>query len=156
MYFYRHLKTCRYIPHRNEIAHRINRALFEIVRSTLRAKVLPTCFSGNVLVTATYILNRVTSRSLPKDSISHKLWQGSKPDLKNLHGSGCKCWYTLQSNKPQKLNDRTTSAVFFGIPHSVQGISFSISLFKKLLSVEVYTSMKMVNYPLLEICQSLL
>ena len=43
---------------------------------------LPISFWGDALFTATYILNRVPSKSIP--ATPYKLWHGKKPSLDHL------------------------------------------------------------------------
>ena len=54
-----------------------------MVRSMMAQANLPISFWGDALLTATYILNWVPSKSVL--STSYELWNGEKPNLGNLH-----------------------------------------------------------------------
>ena len=63
-----HQLTVAYTPQQNGVAERINRTLLNMVRSMLHHKSLPKHFWAEALSTAFYVVNRVTSRSLPPDT----------------------------------------------------------------------------------------
>ena len=69
-------------PQQNGVAERRNRTLLEMVRSIMAQANLPISFWGDVLLTATYILNRVPSKSVP--TTPYELWTSVKPKLENL------------------------------------------------------------------------
>ena len=58
--------TMAYTPQQNGVAERRNRTLLDMVRSMMAHANLPVSFWGDALLTATYILNRVPSKSVPK------------------------------------------------------------------------------------------
>ena len=53
-------------PQLNEIEERMNRTLLNVVRSMLVNSSLPEFLWGEALKTATYILNQVPSKFIPK------------------------------------------------------------------------------------------
>ncbi len=63
-----HQQTCAYTPQQNGVAERMNRTLKDLIRAMLKHKNVPTEFWAEALVTAAYVRNRVTSRSLPKNT----------------------------------------------------------------------------------------
>ena len=64
-------------PQQNGVAERRNRTLLEMVQSMMSYATLPTSFWGYALETATYLLNLVPSKSVPKTPI--ELWLGASP-----------------------------------------------------------------------------
>ncbi|KAL0396346.1 UNVERIFIED_CONTAM: Copia protein [Sesamum calycinum] len=72
----RHL-TIPYTPQQNGIAERRNRTLLEMARSMMVQANIPISFWGDAILTASYILNRVPSKSVP--STPYELWHGRKP-----------------------------------------------------------------------------
>ena len=67
-------------PQQNGVAERRNRTLLDMMRSMLSYSSLPTSFWGYALRTIVYILNVVTSKSIPSTSL--EIWNGRKPSLK--------------------------------------------------------------------------
>lgn len=96
------------------MAERMNQTLLDMVTSTFRATDIPKLFLGDALVTAAHILNRVTSKSLSKDTAPHELWHESKQNLEDLLVLRPKCLYKLSISKIRKFNDRAAPGVFLG------------------------------------------
>jgi hypothetical protein len=71
---------------------------------------LPISFCGDALMAATYILNRVPSKSVP--STPYELWSGKKPDLSNLRPWGCAAYVHNATHKHGKLGPRVNKCVF--------------------------------------------
>ena len=69
-------------PDQNGVAERRNRTLMDMVRSMLSNSNLPTSLWTEALKTATYILNRVPTKSVPKTPF--ELWKGWKPSLRHM------------------------------------------------------------------------
>ena len=66
-------------PQQNGVAERRNRTLMEMVRSMISFSSLPNSFWGYALQTASYILNVMPSKSVPKTPL--ELWNGRKVSL---------------------------------------------------------------------------
>ncbi|RVW62328.1 Retrovirus-related Pol polyprotein from transposon TNT 1-94 [Vitis vinifera] len=75
-------------PQQNGVAERRNCTLLDMVRCMLSNFSLPEFLWGEALRTATYILNQVPSKSVPKTP--YELWSGKKPSLHHFHVWGCK------------------------------------------------------------------
>ena len=73
-------------PQQNGVVERRNQTLLEMIRSMMMQANLPISYLGDALMTATYILNRVPSKSVP--STPYELWTGEKPNLDNLRPWG--------------------------------------------------------------------
>ena len=109
-----HELTAAYTPHQNGVAERFNRTSLNLARSMMEHMSVPKRFWAEVLSTAVYIRNRVTSRALPSNLTPHHIWKKSTPTVSHLRVFGCKCWYTLPSAKVKKLDARANSAIFVG------------------------------------------
>lgn len=71
-----------FTPQQNDIVERRNHTLLNMVRSMIAHANLPISFGGDALLTATYILNRVPSMSIP--TTPYELWTKRKPNLNHL------------------------------------------------------------------------
>ena len=67
----------------NGIAERRNHMLLDMVQRMLVNSSLPEIFWGEALKTATYILNQVSSKSVPKTP--YESWSQKKPSLRHFH-----------------------------------------------------------------------
>lgn len=71
-------------------------------------------FWAEELATATYVINRVTTRALPPIITPHHLWMGHDPDLEHLRIFESPCWYVLPRIKTRKLDIRSRPAILLG------------------------------------------
>ena len=78
----RQLTTPR-TPQQNGVAEQRNRILLEMVRSMMAQANIPIQYWGDALMTAAYILNQVSRKSI--STTPYELWTGRKPDLNWLH-----------------------------------------------------------------------
>ena len=102
--------TTPYTPQQNGVAERRNRTLLEMVRSMMSQANLPISFWGDALLTATYVLNRVPSKSVT--ATPYELWTGRKPNLEYLHPWGCMAFIHDPSHKHGKLGPRGRKCIF--------------------------------------------
>jgi transposase InsO family protein len=72
-----------YKTQQNGLAERQKRTLIEMVCSMLSNSTLPLDLWIEALKTITHIINRVTSKSVPKTP--YELWTGRKPIINYLH-----------------------------------------------------------------------
>ena len=107
-------------PQQNGVSERRNRTLLGMVRSMMSYSDLPTFLWGYALVTATYLLNLVPSKSVPKTPC--ELWIGRKPSLSKLKIWGCPA-HVLKGN-PDKLEARSKLLYFVGYPKGTRGYQF--------------------------------
>lgn len=63
-----HQSTCRDIPQKNGIAKRKNRHLLEVARAIMFSMNVPKYLFGDALLTACYLINRMSSRILKFDT----------------------------------------------------------------------------------------
>ena len=75
--------TMLHTPQQNRIAERRNHTLLDMVRCMLINSSLLEFLWGEFLKTATYILNQVPSKYVPKTP--YELWSQKKPSLHHFH-----------------------------------------------------------------------
>ncbi|KAL8492735.1 hypothetical protein ACS0TY_024073 [Phlomoides rotata] len=88
-----------------------------MVRSMMSYSDLPKSFWGYALETATYILNRVPSKSVPKTP--SELWIGRKPNLTHMRIWGCPAY--VLDKKADKLEPHSELRLFVGYPRGTKG-----------------------------------
>ena len=91
-------------PQQNGVAERRNRTLLEMVRSMMAQANLHITYWGDALLTATYVLNRVPSKSV--STTPFELWTGRKPDIHFLKPWGCAAYVHVRSHEHGKLDPR--------------------------------------------------
>jgi hypothetical protein len=99
-----------------------NRTLMDMVRSMLSYSTLPISLWIEALKTVVHILNRVSSKSVPK--IPYEIWTGRKPTLNYLHVWGCPAEARLFNPSIGKLDPKTVSYYFIGYPDKSKGFCF--------------------------------
>ena len=108
----RHM-TAPYSPQQNGVVERRNRTLFEMTRSLLKHMSVPNMLWGEAVRHATYLLNRVATRSLlgktPYEALRHK-----KPNIAHLKVFGCVCYARTETAGRKKLDDRSRILVHLG------------------------------------------
>jgi hypothetical protein len=106
-------------PQQNGVAERRNRILMDMVRSMLSYFTLPISLWMEALKTAIHILNRVSSKLVPKTP--YKMWTGRKHTLNYLHVWGCPTEIKLFNPSIGKLDPKTISCHFIGYPDKSRG-----------------------------------
>ena len=111
-----------YMLQQNGVAERRNRTLLDMVRSMMAQANLPISFWGDTLMTATYILNRVPSKSIP--STLYEVWKGATPDLNVMRPWGRAAYVHNVSHEYGKLGPKGKKCVFIRYPESSKGYIF--------------------------------
>jgi len=114
----RHL-TIRGTPKQNGVAERKNCTLLNMVRLMMAQANLPISFWGDTLLTATYILNRVPSKSV--STTPYELWNGRKPLVDYLCPWGSAGYVHNPTNKHGELGPRAAKMVFIRYPEHSKG-----------------------------------
>jgi transposase InsO family protein len=109
-------------PQQNGVAERRNRTLLEMVRSMMAQANLPITYWGDALLTATYVLNRVPTKSVT--STPYELWTTRKPDLSFLKPWGCAAIAHESSHKFGKLGPRGKKCIFIRYSEQSKGHVF--------------------------------
>lgn len=94
--------TIPYTPQQNVVAKRRNRTLLEMIRSMMEQASLPISFWGDTLLTAAYVLNRASSKSIT--STPYELWIGRIPDLSAYRTWGSAAFVHDSSSQYGKLD----------------------------------------------------
>jgi hypothetical protein len=74
------------------------------------------------LKTVIHILNRVSSKSVPKTP--YELWTGREPSLNHLRVWGCLAEAKVFNPNIEKLDSKTVSCHFIGYPKRSKGYRF--------------------------------
>ena len=106
----------------NEVAERRNRTLLDMVRSMMAQANLPISYWGDALLTATFILNSVPSKSVT--STPYELWTKRKPDLNILRPWGSAAYFYDTSHKYGKLGPRGKKCIFLRYSSQSKGYVF--------------------------------
>ena len=109
-------------PQQNGVSERRNRTLMEMVRSMLSYSSVPLSLWMHALKSATYLLNWVPSKAVPKTP--YELWTGKKPSLRHLHVWGCPAEVRIYNPHEKKLDARTISGYFIGYPKRSKAYRF--------------------------------
>ena len=83
---------------------------------------MPITFWGDALLTATFILNRVPSKSIP--TTPYELWTNRKPDLSVLRPWGCAAYVLNTSHPHGKLGARGKKCIFIRYLEHSKGYVF--------------------------------
>ena len=108
----RHL-TAPYSPQQNGVVERRNRTLLEMTRSILKHKNVPNVLWGEATRHATYLINRIGTRSL-EGMTPYECLRGKKPNLHHLRIFGCVCYARTEAAGRKKLDDRSRILVHLG------------------------------------------
>lgn len=106
--------TAPYTPQQNGVVERRNKTLMEMTRSILKHMGVPNSFWGEATRHATYLINRVVTRSL-NDQTPYELYRGRKPSVKHLRVFGCIGYAKVEKPHLRKLDDRSRELVHLGI-----------------------------------------
>ncbi len=71
-------------------------------------------FWAEALSTAAYIRNRVTSKSVDKNTTPFHFWYGKPPDEAHLRVFGSRCWYKINAPGVDSLASRAKEAIMLG------------------------------------------
>lgn len=108
----RHL-TAPYTPQQNGVVERRNRTLMEMTRSLLKHMHMPNSFWGEAVRHATYLINRIATRSLDNKT-PYEVYRGRKPNLSHLKVFGCIGYTKTNKGYLKKLDDRSRTLVHLG------------------------------------------
>ena len=118
----RHLFTMPYKPQQNGITKRRNRTLMEMTRSMIAYADLLVHFWRKALSTATYILNRIKTKS--KSFTLYEYSTGLKPHCDHFKVWGCKAHVLIPKPLRDKLQSKTWECRFIGYVENGSGYRF--------------------------------
>ena len=85
-----------------------------MVKSMMVQANLPISYQGDALLTATYILNRVPSKSVT--TTLYELWTSQKPNISHLRPWDCTAYVHNTFSKYGKLGPRGKKSIFVRYP----------------------------------------
>jgi hypothetical protein len=104
-----HQKSCVYTPQQNEVSERKNRHLLEMTRVLLFQNNVLTSYWSNVVLTATYLINRLLSVNLNFKSLLEIIYK-EKININHLRVFGCICY--VHKIKQHKFDFISIKAIF--------------------------------------------
>ena len=93
-----------------------------MVRSMMAQANLPISYWGDALLIATYVLNRVPSKSVT--TTPYELWTSQKSNISHLRLWGCVAYVHNTSSKYEKLGPRGKKSIFVRYPEVSKGYIF--------------------------------
>nr|GEX57039.1 hypothetical protein [Tanacetum cinerariifolium] len=111
--------TPSYTPQHNGVFERINRTLFDMVRSMMNLTTLPLSFWNYALESAIRILNMVPTKKV--DKTPYVLWYGKVLNLSYLKVWGCEA--PVKRDTPNKLQQRSVKCIFIGYTKETMEVS---------------------------------
>jgi hypothetical protein len=106
-----HQTSCVYTPQQNRVFERKNHHLLEMTRTLLFQNNIPKIFWLEVVLIATYLINRLPSANLSFKSPLEILYN-RKINLDHLRVFGCTCF--VHKNRLDKLDFTSTKIFFMG------------------------------------------
>ena len=104
--------TTPYSPQSNGVAERKNRSITEMATCMLLDAGLEKRFWGEAVLTATYLQNRLPSRSVQRTP--YELWWGRKPDLSHVRVFGSEAFVHVPSVKRSKMESKARKLTLVG------------------------------------------
>ncbi|KAL0641351.1 hypothetical protein Bca4012_102606 [Brassica carinata] len=115
-----HQTSCPYTPQQNGVAERKNRHLMEVARSMMFQANVPKRFWSDAVATACYLINRIPTKVL-KDQAPFEVLNKHKPSVDYLRVFGCLCFVLVPGELRNKLEARSTKAMFIGYSTTQKG-----------------------------------
>jgi hypothetical protein len=122
-----HQTTCVYTPEQNGVSERKNQHLLEVTQVFLFQNNIPKIFWSDVILTTTYLINRMSGVKLNYKNPLEIFYQ-EKINLGHLRVF--ECLYYVHKNKQDKLDYTSIKAIFLGIPLKKRNTSVMIQEIK--------------------------
>jgi hypothetical protein len=133
-----HQTSCVRTPQQNGIAERKNGPILAIARALMLQMHVPKPFWADVVLTATYLLNRMPSRVLKGKSPFEILFADKSPFSVPLKVFGCVSFVHNLNPSRDKLDPRAHKCIFLGYSRTQKGYRcYSPSLQKHFVSADV-------------------
>ncbi|CAL8120112.1 unnamed protein product [Prunus armeniaca] len=116
-----HHISCPYIPQQHRVAERKNRHIIEVGLALLTTTSLPLQFWYYVVTHATFLINKMPSRTLHMQSPYSKLY-GTLPDLLSRRIFGSATYPLLRPYNTHKLEPYSQQCVFLGFSMGYKGV----------------------------------
>ena len=139
-----HISSCVDIPQQNRPVKRKNRHLLEVARSLMFFTHVPKQFWGEVVLTTTYLINKIPSEALKFKTLSSPLQVYSYTKILsslNPRLLGCLVFVHIHSHNRGKLDPKSIKCIFLGYSPHQRGYRCYSPITKK-----VYTSMDVIFF----------
>jgi hypothetical protein len=113
-----HQKSCPRTPQQNGISERKHRHIMKTTRTLLIARNVPKNLWAEAALTAVYLINRMSSKTLSNEIPFEKLFK-YQPDYQRLRIFGCKCY--VLNDKGDKLSSKAIPCAFIGYSETQKG-----------------------------------
>ncbi|BAB90546.1 putative rice retrotransposon retrofit gag/pol polyprotein [Oryza sativa Japonica Group] len=118
-----HHVSCPHTHQQNGSAERKHKHIIEVGLSLLSYASMPLKFWDEAFVAATYLINRIPSKTIQNSTPLEKLFN-QKPDYSSLRVFSCTCWPHLHPYNTHKLQFRSKQCVFLGFSTHHKGFKF--------------------------------
>lgn len=115
-----HEVSTPYCPEQNGRVEREMRTVVEAARTMLVAKNMDKSFWAEAVNTATFVINRTGTSTIPNKT-PYELWTGKSFDIKWLQVFGSKAYVHIAKVKRQKWDDKSKSGIFVGYCETTKG-----------------------------------
>jgi transposase InsO family protein len=133
-----HQTSCVRTPQQNGIAERKNGPILTIARALMLQMNVPKIFWADAVLTASYLLNRMSSRILKSKSPFEMFFPGKNPFSVPPRVFGCVSFVHNHSPNRDKLDPRAHKCIFLGYSRTQKGYRcYSPSLRKHFVSADV-------------------
>jgi hypothetical protein len=138
--------SCPYTSPQNGKAERIICSINNVIHTLLFQANLPGRYWAEGLHTATYLLNRLPTKTI-QAACPHMALFGSPPSYEHLRVFGCTCYPNSSSTTPHKLSPRSTRCVFLGYSSDHKGYR-CLDLSTNCLIISRHVIFDEVSFPL--------
>lgn len=108
-------------PEQNGVAERMNQTLLDMTRCLVNQSGVPKELWADVVVTASHIRNKCSSKAVEGES-PEALWTGGEVKLDHLRVFGCRTWSLRNRQcKRSKLDPKAEECILVGYPEGVKG-----------------------------------
>ena len=115
-----HQMTMAESPQSNGVAERMNRTLWNQVRTMLSTAALPAPWWAEAVMTAAYIHNRLV-HTTTNGKTPMELWNGIKPDVSHMRVFGCVAYTHMPHCIRTKSGEQSIKCLFIGYSASSKG-----------------------------------
>jgi len=105
--------TAPYTLQQNGVSEWLNRTLLNSARSMLHYAGLPDKFWAEAIFNATYVKNRVPTKTL-KETVPYEAFWNRKPSVHYFRTFGCDAYVYVPKENRKKLDFRSKKAIFLG------------------------------------------